>query len=186
MSQLTVSRLSRQCGIFNIWQPYRPPWPVTRIYLLYWSDGSRFHKDAINFICSSQSADKLSAGFEVLVAIRVCRRAIGEEPITFPQARNGEIYVSYEKLYSFSWNLILCIMFFLLSILPALSDTLCILLLNLPQVSSINRKACRREICVPHYGADTIHSNPHLHRTFRVCSKQPLNNPPSLFGELVT
>jgi hypothetical protein len=27
ISQLTVSRLSRQCGIFNISQPYRPPLP---------------------------------------------------------------------------------------------------------------------------------------------------------------
>jgi hypothetical protein len=32
--QLTVSRLSRQCGILNISQPYRPPRPVTRITLL--------------------------------------------------------------------------------------------------------------------------------------------------------
>jgi hypothetical protein len=32
---LTVSRWCRQCGILNISQPYRPPWPVTRIALLY-------------------------------------------------------------------------------------------------------------------------------------------------------
>jgi hypothetical protein len=30
----SVSRLSRQCGILNILQPYRPPWPVTGIALL--------------------------------------------------------------------------------------------------------------------------------------------------------
>jgi hypothetical protein len=31
----TVSRLSGQCGILNISQPYRPPRPVTGIALLY-------------------------------------------------------------------------------------------------------------------------------------------------------
>jgi hypothetical protein len=35
ISQLTVSRLSKQCGILNISQPYRPPRPVTGIALLY-------------------------------------------------------------------------------------------------------------------------------------------------------
>jgi hypothetical protein len=37
ISQLTVSRLSRQCGILNISQPYTPPRPVTRIALLYFT-----------------------------------------------------------------------------------------------------------------------------------------------------
>jgi hypothetical protein len=30
-----MSRLSRQCGILNISQPYRPAWPVRRIALLF-------------------------------------------------------------------------------------------------------------------------------------------------------
>jgi hypothetical protein len=32
----SVSRLSKQCGILNISQPYRPPQPVTGIALLYY------------------------------------------------------------------------------------------------------------------------------------------------------
>jgi hypothetical protein len=35
ISQLTVSRLSRRCGIVNVSQPYRPPLPVMGIALLY-------------------------------------------------------------------------------------------------------------------------------------------------------
>jgi hypothetical protein len=41
ISQLTVSRLSRHCGILNISQPYRPSRPVTGIALLY-GDGVCF------------------------------------------------------------------------------------------------------------------------------------------------
>jgi hypothetical protein len=37
ISQLTVSQLSRQCGIFNISQPYRHPRPVTEITLRYFT-----------------------------------------------------------------------------------------------------------------------------------------------------
>jgi hypothetical protein len=33
----SMSRLSRQCGIFNISQPYRPQRPVMRIALLFFS-----------------------------------------------------------------------------------------------------------------------------------------------------
>jgi hypothetical protein len=33
----SVSRLSRQCGILNILQPYRPPLSITGIVLLYFS-----------------------------------------------------------------------------------------------------------------------------------------------------
>jgi hypothetical protein len=37
ISQLTVSQLSRKCGILNISQPYRPSEPVTGIALLYFT-----------------------------------------------------------------------------------------------------------------------------------------------------
>jgi hypothetical protein len=31
ISTLSVSQLSKQCGLVDLSQPYRPPWPVTRI-----------------------------------------------------------------------------------------------------------------------------------------------------------
>jgi hypothetical protein len=33
--QPSTNRLSGQCGILNISQPYRPPWPVMGIALLF-------------------------------------------------------------------------------------------------------------------------------------------------------
>jgi hypothetical protein len=43
-----VSRLSRQCGIFNISQPYRPPRSVTGIALLLLLLFFEFFKEVIN------------------------------------------------------------------------------------------------------------------------------------------
>jgi hypothetical protein len=37
LTAIYMSRLSRQCGILNILQPYRPPRPATRIALLYFT-----------------------------------------------------------------------------------------------------------------------------------------------------
>jgi hypothetical protein len=45
ISQLTVSRLSGQCGILNISQPYRRPRPVTGIALHY--------GDGVCFLCGT-------------------------------------------------------------------------------------------------------------------------------------
>jgi hypothetical protein len=38
-----IGRLSRQCGILSITQPYRPPGPVTGIALLYLQDNGCVH-----------------------------------------------------------------------------------------------------------------------------------------------
>jgi hypothetical protein len=48
-----VSRLSRQCAILNISQPYRPPRPVTGIALLFTVGSSQAAMDCVH--CASNS-----------------------------------------------------------------------------------------------------------------------------------
>jgi hypothetical protein len=50
ISQLTVSRLSRQCGILNISQPYRPPRPVMGIAFFLALLNTKFGRDWLNII----------------------------------------------------------------------------------------------------------------------------------------
>jgi hypothetical protein len=47
-----VSRLSRQCGILNISQPYRPPRPATRIALLFYFIPFRSSSISFRFLLS--------------------------------------------------------------------------------------------------------------------------------------
>jgi hypothetical protein len=60
------SRLSRQCGIHNISQPYRPPWPVTRIALLY-GDGVCFLWGTNWTVSTATSSQYLAVNCEPIV-----------------------------------------------------------------------------------------------------------------------
>jgi hypothetical protein len=54
----SVSRLSRQCGILNILQPYRPPWPVTGIALLFFFFFTKGH--GVCFLYTSGNLDPMT------------------------------------------------------------------------------------------------------------------------------
>jgi hypothetical protein len=62
----SVSRLSRQCGILNISQPYRPSQPVTRIALLY-GDGVCFVWDTNWTVSTATSSQYLAVNYEPIV-----------------------------------------------------------------------------------------------------------------------
>jgi hypothetical protein len=61
ISQLTVSRLSRQCGILNISQPYMSPRPVTGIALLY--------GDGVCFLCGTNWTVSTATSSQYLAVI---------------------------------------------------------------------------------------------------------------------
>jgi hypothetical protein len=66
ISQLTVGRLSRQCGILNISQPYRPPRPVAGIALLY-GDGICFLWGTNGTVSTATSSQYLAVNREPIV-----------------------------------------------------------------------------------------------------------------------
>jgi hypothetical protein len=54
----SVSRLSRQCGILNISQPYRPPWSVTGIVFILdagWGFNCSIRSTRLSLICHRTS-----------------------------------------------------------------------------------------------------------------------------------
>jgi hypothetical protein len=46
----SMSQLSKQCGILNISQPYRPPWPVTGIAFIFFYILAYHHHKPIDSI----------------------------------------------------------------------------------------------------------------------------------------
>jgi hypothetical protein len=75
----SVSRLSRQCGILNISEPYRPPWPVTGIAFFFITKCYRktVAKEALTFLTLTLAAGKW-------LAFSFCCFTPGGEDQTYP------------------------------------------------------------------------------------------------------